>query len=294
VLSENTKLRFDPHQGKIGLSPDQSPAGESTQMEDTEAQMRRALGLYGDSPRPRMEPDRSDGTQRPMDRYAPGGHRRRFVQDGDVPVTVVRRDGGLDQLANRPAVAVPPSQSRLQRTEAALSVETAARDRAERALAEAQATIRDLQTKIGHADLAKNEALEAARRERESHAALIAAAEDHERQLAEAEDRVKAAEDALETAEGTLFEERSARRTAERSLREAVAARENAEQMLQELSEQEAPEPAPPPVMRRVAAKPEVKTVAPSRRAKVVAAAPEVEPEPVKWWLTTKPAAKRR
>jgi len=268
-------------------------------MEDTEAQMRRALGLYGDQPRHRTEPDRSDGPQRSMDRYAPGGHRRRFVQDGDVPVTIVRRDGNPDPLANRPAAQVPPSQSRLQRTEAALAVETAARDRAERALADAQAIIRDLQTKIGHAELAKNEALEAARREREAHATLQAAHDDHERQLAEADEHVKAAEQALETAEATLFDERSARRAAERSLREAVAARESAELLLQEMSEEPTPEPIPLqlplPVKARVATRPEVEPVVARRRPKTITPEPEVEPEPVKWWLLpTKTAAKRR
>jgi hypothetical protein len=295
VLSENTKLRFDPHQGKIGLSSDSAPAGESTQMEDTEAQMRRALGLYGDAPRQRIEPERSEGPQRTMDRYAPNGHRRRFVQDGDVPVTIVRRDGITDPLTTRPAAQIPPSQSRLQRTEAALAVETAARDRAERALAEAQAMIRDLQTKIGHADLAKNEAVEAARREREAHASLQAAAEEHERLLAEADERVKAAEEVLEDAQTALAEERSARKAAERSLREAIAAREHAERLLRELSEAPDPEPIPLPVKRRVvAARPEVEVLPPRRKARFAAAEPDVEPEPVKWWLTAKPTAKRR
>jgi hypothetical protein len=301
VLSENTKLRLDPHQGKIGLSPESPQAGEAAQLEDTEAQMRRALGLYGDSPRPRIESDRSDAPQRSLDRFAPGGHRRRFVQDGDVPVTIVRRDGNADPHANRPATLVPPQQSRLQRTEAALAMETAARDRAERALADAQATIRDLQTKIGHAELAKNEAVETVRREREAHGAVLASAEEHEQQLTEAHERMSAAEEALEVAQTALSEERGTRRAVERSLREAIAARENAEALLNEMAE--APPPPPPvalPVKRRVVGRPEVPArpeVEPSpvrRRGKLLASEPEVEPEPVKWWLMTKPAAKRR
>jgi hypothetical protein len=263
-------------------------------MEDTEAQMRRALGLYGDSPRPRVEQDRSDMPSRSMDRFGPNGHRRRFVQDGDVPVTIVRRDSNPDPLANRPATLLPPSQSRLQRTEAALAVETAARDRAERALADAQAIIRDLQTKIGHADLAKNEAVDALRRERETHATLQAAAEEHEHSLAEAAERVRAAEEALEDANTALAEERSARKAAERSLREAVAAREHAERLLRELSEQPAPAPMQPPAPRRPVARTEADVIAPRRKVRVAAQEPEVEPEPVKWWLMTKPLAKRR
>ena len=47
------------------------------------------------------------------------------------------------------------------------------------------------------------------------------------------------------------------------------------------------PAPTAPPRMAPVAMLP--------RRAKVaVAPTPETEPEPVKWWLMTKPAAKRR
>ena len=289
VLPENTKLRFDLSQGKIGLSPAAAPAGEPTPMEDTEAQMRRALGLYGDGSRQRIDPERSDGPQRQMDRFTQGGHRRRFVQDGDVPVTIVRRDSP-DSPGARPAALVPPSQSRLQRTEAALAVETAARDRAERALADAQTIIRDLQTKIGHADLAKNEAVEALRQEREAHAAVALAAEDHERLLAEANERVQAAEDELDSARDGLGEERSARKAAERALREAVAAREHAERLLRDISA----EMTAAPVKRRAPPEVEVAAPVPRRGLKVVAPEPVAEPEPVKWWLMTKPVAKRR
>ena len=54
-------------------------------------------------------------------------------------------------------VAAPsaPTTSRLQRTEAALAAETIAREKAERSLSETQSVVRDLQTKIGHAELAK-------------------------------------------------------------------------------------------------------------------------------------------
>ena len=123
--------------------------------------MRRALGLLGDAPRHRADADRPEQTGRTGGGFNGGLHRRRFVQDGDIPVTVLRRDPGLDAPANRiaPPVSVP-SSSRLQRTEAALAAETAARDKAERALNEAYGVVKDLQTKIGHAELAKNEALE--------------------------------------------------------------------------------------------------------------------------------------
>ena len=92
-----------------------------------------------------------------------GVHRRRFVQDGEVPVTVVRRDA--PDAAHQGGGQAGPTSSRLQRVEAALAQETAGRERAERALHEAQATVQALQTKMGHNDLAKNEALAASKRQ---------------------------------------------------------------------------------------------------------------------------------
>jgi hypothetical protein len=86
--------------------------------------------------------------------------KRRFVVDGDVPVVVLgRRDQGTG-VSSTPA-ASPPG-SRLREIEAALEVEQNARRHSERLLAEARATIHDLQTKIGHANLARDEAVAAA------------------------------------------------------------------------------------------------------------------------------------
>ena len=55
-----------------------------------------------------------------------------------------------------------------------MAAEIATRERVERGLAEAQAAVHDLQTKLGHADLARQEAVEALRRERESTAGVRA------------------------------------------------------------------------------------------------------------------------
>jgi hypothetical protein len=84
--------------------------------------------------------------------------RRRFVQDGEVPVTVIhpRPRQGLDALGPPRAGASP--QERAEAAEAALGTERAAREQAERLLREAQATILDLRTKQGHAELARAEA----------------------------------------------------------------------------------------------------------------------------------------
>ncbi len=248
---------------------------------------------------------------RPGGAFNGGLHRRRFVQDGDVPVTVLRRDTGLDVPANRiaPPVTVP-SSSRLQRTEAALAAETAARERAERSLAETYAVVRDLQTKIGHAELAKNEAVEALRRERESIGQTRSEAASLEARLQEARERAEFAEDALNECQDQLSGERHARKTAEKALRTAEAARDAAEQLVRTLSEEEPGlpraggrtgveqpryEPAYAEARRgRAAAEPDAAAVSTRRQRPIEAVTPEAEPEPVKWWLNTKATPKRR
>jgi hypothetical protein len=99
--------------------------------------MRRALGLDRETPlvsQPKHSPNPSSGLHQ----------RRHFVRDGDVPVSVVHSDGG----------------SRLQQLDAArqaLRQQTAAREEAERLLADARNTIHDLETKFGHERLARDE-----------------------------------------------------------------------------------------------------------------------------------------
>jgi len=318
-LSENTKLRFDPSQGKIGLDPDQTRSNEPPHLEDTEAQMRRALGLFGDMSR-RQDSDRSDSPQRQADRLISGGHRRRFVQDGDVPVTVVRRDSGAEVAASRNTLSTPTS-SRLQRTEAALAAETTARERAERALAESQALARDFQTKIGHAELAKNEAIEALRRDCEATAAARAAVSEVEQRLREAAERIERLEASVQEAEDALADERTARKAAERALRDAETGLQAAEKRVQDLQRQQADQQERQkevlaterqadrqPAARASSARgPATRTPVEGARATpsagnsrrstpkvTVSPEPELEPEPVKWWLMTKPAPKRR
>jgi hypothetical protein len=115
----------------------------------TEAQMRHALGLRGSTPSRSTadHPTTSTGGSQPQ--------RRRFVRDGEVPVTVIRRDHQQD---------TEPGINQLDAARRAVRSEAMARERAERSLEEAQVTIRDLQTKLAHERLAKVEALEAAQR----------------------------------------------------------------------------------------------------------------------------------
>jgi serine/threonine-protein kinase RIO1 len=186
----------------------------------------------------------------------------------------------------------------LQRTEAALAAETAAREKAERSLAEAYAMVRDLQTKIGHADLAKNEAIAALQREREAIGLVRSEADGHEARLQEAYEQVKAAEVVAKSFQDQLASERHARKTTEKALRVAELAREEAEQLVTSLTEaaernQEALEQldhvAPVP-----AAKPARGKATRAARQKPEPVAAEVEPEPVKWWLNAKQSTKRR
>jgi hypothetical protein len=111
--------------------------------------MRHALGLRGNTPS-RSKADHpttsTSGSQPP---------RRRFVRDGEVPVTVIRRDHQSD---------AEHAINQLDAARQAVRSEAMARERAERSLEEAQITIRDLQTKLAHERLAKFEALEAAQR----------------------------------------------------------------------------------------------------------------------------------
>jgi hypothetical protein len=304
-LSENLKLRPDqlPNetpQDRLGRPAEVVSPADAGQVDEAESQMRRALGLLGEPPRHRSDQERMDPPSRNLgDRFSGGLHRRRFVQDGDVPVTVLRREPSLEQAAHRgiPSAAAPTS-SRLQRTEAALAAETAAREKLERSLADTQNLVRDLQTKIGHAELAKIEAVDALRRERETLAQLRTQTDLWDERLQEARQQLQAAEQTAQSFQEQLLDEREARRAAEKGLRIAETARDAAEQLVRTLSEQPVEIARVEPIRRRrlPQAEPEIVEVVARHRRVTGAVAPEpvVEPEPVKWWLNTKPAGKRR
>ena len=156
----------------------------------TEMQMRRALGLDREPPpvsQPTHSPNPSNGLHQ----------RRQFVRDGDVSVSVVHSDSG----------------SRLQQLDAArhaLREQTTAREEAERALADARNTIHDLETKLGHERLAKDEVTQRADAERQK------------------------VEEALTGVQEELAAERALRARAERERDEAAVARQTAEQRLRQ------------------------------------------------------------
>lgn len=238
--------------------------------------MRRALGLTGgvdsrnDQQRP--EPQRPKlavrAPARSSDRPSGDRPRQRFVNDGEVPVTIVSRHRHHE--ADAPAA---PAVGRIGVVETALANERAARAAVERSLQEALATVHDLQTKQGHAELAQREASDAARAAHEAAIrGLRAEWQERETQLAE---ELAAERDARAVAEAALDEAIVARERAERELRAALATRPAVEPMV-----------AGPKTPKAAAAR------SPAKRTRKAAAAPkQPEPQPVKWWLKT--ASKR-
>jgi hypothetical protein len=236
------------------------PPPDALDITSAEEHMRRVLGLTGDraardSP-PRTERPQASPPGRPAGRAPADKLRHRFVQDGAVPVTVISR--------HRPDEADALSASRAA-TEAALQDERAARAKAERALQEALATVRDLQTKLGHAELAHREALGTAQTARAEVDTLRA---EHGEQALRWREDLAAERAARAAAEAALAEAANARGPAARTRPSASAA-----QPLLDLPDASPlPEAAPP-----------AKAVA--KRARKAAQPRQREPEPVKWWL---------
>ncbi len=149
-------------------SPD-SQSREADETSDAEARMRQALGLFGTRPggggeHVRHHEQHSGGERRPVT-SGPGARRHRFVQDGEVPVSVVRgRTGQRPQAAEGDRHADEIAHERQLRAEA------------ERKLGEREIQLRSLQTRIGHAELERDNALAEAREWREKAEAALAAA----------------------------------------------------------------------------------------------------------------------
>lgn len=161
---------------------------DDARLRATEAQMRRALGLQ-DHEVPRSEPDRS---VTPLSRTHT--QRRRFVQAGEVPVTLIHRQSEEGVGTNLLGAA-----------RRALGEQVAAREAAEHALAEAQGMIRDLQTKLAHERLGRDE------------------------QAARVDAERRADQQAIEALRAELAAEQSAREEAEARLRDAQKPRQKTE-----------------------------------------------------------------
>ena len=117
------------------------PPTDELRLRVAEGQMRRALGLREDaSSAAKSTPLAAPGTPHP--------YRRRFVRDGEVPVTLIHHDHDDGSGVNKVAAA-----------RQALQEQVAARERAEHLLQEARATIQTLETKLAHERIGKDEAL---------------------------------------------------------------------------------------------------------------------------------------
>jgi hypothetical protein len=167
-----------------------SPSDDA-RLNATEAQMRRALGLKDTSPvRSETAPQlASPGRSRPQ--------RRQFVRDGEVLVSIIHSDQDDSAGANK-----------LDAARQALQEQAAAREHVGRLLQEAQATIHDLQTKLAHERIARDEAVQRV---------------DSEKQVVE---------QALRRMQEELAIERDLRLKAEQERDEAIAARQEAEERL--------------------------------------------------------------
>lgn len=214
----------DKHQinaSQLGLDADRDSADPDLgSLQAAELKMREALGLHGRSERPATRPQSEQprpNSDRPANDRATtnghsNGHRHRFVQDGEVPVVLAKHSGpgGVAALVARGTNA-PNGTNRVAALSADLGMERAARERAERALSQAQAHVRDLQTKVAHAELARSEAVEAARVLQDRMTAMRTAHQER-----------------LDKASAELLAERRAREAAEQALQAALAAAEPA------------------------------------------------------------------
>ena len=125
----------------------------SNEDRETETQMRRALGLNDQRLTLGHEPPPSA----PTGTSAAHPQRRRFVRDGDVPVTVVHREHDHGAGTNK-----------LDAAQQALREQMAARERAEQLLQEARAAIQALETKLAHERIATEEAVRRSEDERQA------------------------------------------------------------------------------------------------------------------------------
>jgi hypothetical protein len=194
------------------------PLPDDARLRATEAQMRQALGLQGETS-PRSVPDHATPSNN-----GPHPQRRRFVRDGEVPVTLVHRDHRQDDASG---------SNQLEAARQALRSQSAAKEHVERLLVEAQNAIRDLQTKLAHERLAKDEAIQAAQR---------------------AQTDGLAVQQTLQAVQEELAVERLVRQKNEEVLTGALEARGIAEQRLRDATARQTARKASKPLPNRIVA----------------------------------------
>jgi chromosome segregation ATPase len=173
-------------------------------------------------------------------------------------------------------MSAAPFPSRLGVVEAALATERAKRETAERSLQEARATLRDLQTQLGHAELARREASEAVQAVQDGMDALRAEFQQREARLYDdlaAERMARAAA------------ERAARVVAEAALHETVVSRVRAEQDGPAALASRSSPGSQVALAKRAAKAPAAGAA--KRVGKTAPTPKQREPQPVKWWLKT-------
>jgi hypothetical protein len=228
--------------------------------------MRRALGLEGEQPRPPVAPpavERGPVLNRP---------KRRFVADGEIPVV----HGRLQRRDEAGGPQATPTPNRVEAAEATARFERDAREKAERSLAEAQAALHDLQTRLGHAQLAATEAQNALDAERAAAEALRAALHEAEQQAATARAEKEAVEQMLRAAQDAAAVQRQDRSEPDTTAPTIPRRRGRPRKVV-----------TTPPVSR-----PRAGAVKAGAVKKVAANTPETKP--VRWWLKSKPKSKRR
>ena len=268
-------------------SDPQSPDLGSLQA--AEVKMREALGLGSRREPPptrqQADPQRQNGHRPTGDRSSSTSHRHRFVQDGEVPVVMVSHATGTGSLAapGRGGESRSPA-NRATVNAADLGAERAGRERAERGLQQAQATIRDLETKLAHAEMARTEAMAAVQAARAAAAAT----------------RDECANE-IERAHAALAVERAAREKAEHALQQALTGpadirvrraytrRTPLPQLFATEPEAAMPVGEAAPVAEEAMAAPmkvtRKRTTGGEKPARTRAVA---EPKPVKWWVKSK------
>jgi hypothetical protein len=220
------------------IPPRDTPTAGPNTLANEEARMRQALGLRNGPSNGGAVPQRREGEQRG----------RRFVKDGDVPVVLVNsgpREISADHAQPTSRIAAAETMARNER---------AAREQAERALADANTAVQHLRTQLVHSEMAHREALAAERATRER-----------------LEQALRDATEARTAAEARVIELSAAARV-RRPRPEIVASSERPGNDLVD---------AP----RRPRGRP---------RKVVAAVATEEEAEPVQWWLPSFRATSRK
>jgi len=225
--------------------------------------------------------------------HDPVRQRRRFAQDGDVPVVILNR--GRDSESG--------GENKLAALTADLREERAARLKAERALDEANVTISSLMTKLKHAEMSLEEKLHGESEARAQLDALLVtereARQQAETRAAEAALALSTLERKMEAASKTLVVQPAA---AEPALPKPIAAKpiaakpngarptgaKPAHDLFGDVSIAASTPAAPKRRMSRKAeAQPESKVTAAPKQAE------DEEDKPIEWWLPSFRAARK-